>query len=155
MMRPVWYGSVIQPPFVTSVWAIGNAVVWWLTIPALLTAARAGWRGRADAGLLAVLGFGIWLFWAVQPRPMLFMHYFLTVIPFGCLALALIGQAWWRGRGLSGDAAPIDAAAARALVGGTLAAAVAWFIFYYPVLTAVTLTLEALGRRVWFGAAWL
>ncbi len=155
MLRPVWYGFWISAPTVVAVWAIGNAAIWWASAPALLMAAAAGWKGRRELGFVALLGLGSWLAWAAQPRSLTFMHYYLTAIPFACVALVAIGRAWWRGEGLSGGPAPLAPAAARAVVGAFALAAVVWFAFYYPVLTGWPIPEAALKARVWFGPAWL
>ena len=155
MMKPVWYGFWIKSPTVTGVWAIGNAAVWWASVPALAAAAHAGRKGQAGLGFVALLGFGAWLAWAVQPRSLTFMHYYLTTIPFACIALAGIGGAWWRGVGVAGGPAALEGAAARVVVCGFAVAAVAWFAFYYPLLSAWPVSETVLKTHVWFGDAWL
>jgi dolichyl-phosphate-mannose--protein O-mannosyl transferase len=149
MARPVWYAFWIKAPVVQGVWAIGNAAIWWASVPALVGAAWAGWKGDRALGLLAVLGLGSWLAWAVQPRALTFMHYYLATIPFACVALAAYGMRWWHGGG------PFDRPAARLVVAAFGLAVVAWFVAYYPLLSGLPTTEDVLMRRVWFGAAWL
>jgi dolichyl-phosphate-mannose--protein O-mannosyl transferase len=81
------------------VWNVGNHVVWWASVPALL---HASWfslrRGEPGLSLVALLGFSMWLGWAVQPRALTFQHYFLPVVSMACLALAVLAaRAWERG----------------------------------------------------------
>jgi Gpi18-like mannosyltransferase len=115
MLRPTWYyfhdwKDTPGLSGVSGVWAIGNAFIWWTSIPALLYAAYFAWRDQAKAlGVAAMLGIGLWAMWGVQPRPLLYMHYMFETIPFACIALAYIGYVFWNGHA---GTEPVTAAAA-------------------------------------------
>ncbi|MEB3223632.1 MAG: phospholipid carrier-dependent glycosyltransferase [Candidatus Sericytochromatia bacterium] len=155
MARPVWYHFSWRGEVVTAVWAIGNAVLWWASVPALIGALRAGWRGQPGLGLVGGLGLAAWVGWVIAPRSLTFMHYYLTVVPLAAIALGALGFAWWRGRALGGGAAPLQPGAARVVVIGAACAAVAWRVWYHPLLSAVPVSRAELLQRVWFGEAWL
>jgi dolichyl-phosphate-mannose--protein O-mannosyl transferase len=156
MARPVWYHFSWHGGQVTAVWAIGNAVLWWVSVPALLAALRAGIRGATGLGLVGAVGLVAWLAWAAAPRSLTFMHYYLTTVPLAAVAIAAIGAAWWQGRGLVGHGPPpLGPAVARFVVVAGAVAAVAWRVWYHPVLAAVPITRAELLQRVWFGPAWL
>lgn len=154
MGHPVWYAFAWDAALVQVVWAIGNAVIWWTSLPALLAAAAAGRRQPALA-FVAILGLGPWIAWGLQPRSMTFMHYFLPAIPFACIALAATAQAWWRGRALASGPAPFEPLAARAICVAFGLLAVAWMGYYWPLLTYTPIAKADALQRVWFGAAWL
>jgi dolichyl-phosphate-mannose--protein O-mannosyl transferase len=154
MVRPTWYAFAWDPGHVRVVWAIGNAVIWWASLPALLATAAAG-RTKPAYAFVALLGLGPWLAWGLQPRTLTFMQYYLPAIPFACLALAAIGQAAWRGRSLAGGTATLEPVAARVAGLTYVAAACAWFAFYYPMLTYTPLTRDQAASRIWFERAWL
>lgn len=147
MLQPTWYEFRWDPQagVVRAVWAIGNPAVWWAAVPAL---ALAGWRAaRArDAALAAVpvLGLGLWLVWAVQPRAVTFMHYMLEAIPFACVAIALVLKRLWD-RGLPGP---------RLLAVAWLVAAAGWLAYFHPLLTARPIDAGAYAARIWRPEGW-
>ncbi len=138
MLRPTWYyfhdwKDIPGRTGISGVWAIGNAFIWWASIPALLFAA---WHAQRDnlrsLGMISAFGLALWIMWGVQPRPLLYMHYMFESIPFACMALAYIGYVFWTGTS-EGEgeqpavaepvaAAPVvSMAAAQEVAGGTLA----------------------------------
>lgn len=162
MLRPTWYyfhdwhnGSL------SGVWAMGNAFVWWASMPALAFVGYKGWLEKKPAFLLvALFGYGLWVMWGVQPRPLLYMHYMFESIPFACLALSLIGAWLWKDPEPDAPAEPAPVPAlsrtARRGVVVTYAALVAgWFVFYYPLLSALPIPWWFYQLHVWFGRAWI
>ena len=114
MLRPTWYHfNDLKNGTVMGVWAIGNAFIWWLSVPALGYVGYLAWRDRLKSlGLITLMGFGLWLMWGVQPRPLLYMHYMFETIPFACIALAYIGYQLWNGESEGARAADVTIPAA-------------------------------------------
>jgi hypothetical protein len=168
MLRPTWYyfhdwkGSPMNG--LSGIWAIGNAAIWWASIPALIYVAYMGWRDRmVSLGATALLGIGLWAMWGVQPRPLLYMHYMFETIPFACIALAYIGYVFWHGAPEEAQTDPSEAVQRqrggqrlrRGLVIAHAALIVGWFIFYYPLLSASPISWDYYNRHIWFGRSWI
>ena len=147
MLQPAWYDFRYDAATgtVRAVWAIGNAAVWWAAVPALAwTAWRASrWRD-ATLAIVPALGLGLWLVWAVQPRAVTFMHYLLEALPFACVAIALAATALWDG----------GKALARAGVALYLVLAVAWLVWFHPLLAARPLDADGYAARMWYARGW-
>jgi dolichyl-phosphate-mannose--protein O-mannosyl transferase len=121
--------------------ALGNPFVWWSSLVALAFLAvawlrRRDWR-RAEGFILA--GFVItYVPWLLIPsdRSAIFIFYLLPTIPFMCLALAYaaerLGSSW----------------EARTGIGVFAAALAALFVFYYPVLTKVSIPKPQWDQRI-------
>jgi dolichyl-phosphate-mannose--protein O-mannosyl transferase len=149
LKRPVSYaycgGASCDPHLpagrVKEVLATGSPFVWGASILAVLYACwrwlrRRDWKGPDG---LVVAGFLLtYLPWAILTynRDAVFLFYFLTTIPFMCLALAWvatrIGWTW----------------EAKAAIGLFSAGAVVLFAFYYPVLANVPLSDDAWRARI-------
>jgi dolichyl-phosphate-mannose--protein O-mannosyl transferase len=169
MLRPTWYyfhdWKDAPPTGISGVWAIGNAFIWWSTVPALGYAAFLAWRDKLKSlGMLALMGFGLWVMWGVQPRPLLYMHYMFETIPFLCIALAYIFYQMWYGESV--DPQPVAEGAVatpplltqrqmRMIVTVHVALIVAWFIFYYPLLAAWPIPWPYYNWHIWFSRAWI
>lgn len=78
--------------------------------------------------------------WMLVPRSS-FLYHFLPAVPFGCLAVAILMAEGWR----QGGAWRV------ASVGYVLAVAAA-FVFFYPVLSGLPLTLGEYDQRMWLGS---
>jgi Gpi18-like mannosyltransferase len=172
MLRPTWYyfhdWKDLPPKGIGGVWAIGNAFIWWVTVPALLYAAYLGWRDKLKSlGMLVLMGFGLWAMWGVQPRPLLYMHYMFETIPFLCIILAYLFYQLWYGEaeapaaveGGEGEVAVVKPALSqkqqRAIVVVHVALIVGWFIFYYPLLAAWPIPWSYYNLHIWFSRAWI
>ena len=124
--------------------ALGNPLVWWASIPALAFVIYRGVRHRSGMGPEAVIAVGFlvtllpWLL-VVNVRNATFLFYALPTVPFMCLAvtycLDVLATRW---------------AVGRAAVGVYLAACLAAFAFYYPVLAAVPLDPAHWQARILF-----
>lgn len=120
---------------------MGNPLVWWTSLAALaylgLQLAR---RRRNDAAVVALTGMAVLyapflLASGVRSAP--FLHDILPSVPFMCLALATVAVGW-------------EDSFSRWISLGFAAAAIGFFVFFYPVLTAVPLSQEGLEARQWF-----
>jgi dolichyl-phosphate-mannose-protein mannosyltransferase len=123
--------------------ALGNPLVWWTSIAALLYVVSKWIRvrdySRPEGVILAgfLLTYGPWF---IQPsdRSALFIFYLLPSVPFMYLAIGRVVQAiadWWAGRALV------------ALYG---VAVLAMFAYFYPVLSQAALPEEQWQERMWF-----
>ena len=134
------------------------------TLAALAYAGFLAWRDRLKSlGLLTLMGFGLWVMWGVQPRPLLYMHYMFESIPFACIALAYLCHLLWKGESeeaVAVEGQPVAAPPlnknARQLIAMALVAAIAsWFLFYYPLLSAQAIPWNFYNLHLWFGKAWI
>jgi dolichyl-phosphate-mannose-protein mannosyltransferase len=132
-----------------EVLGIGNPALWWASIPALIATAWA-WVARRDwraAAILLMFLFGYlpW-FWENAHHRVMFLFYMLPTVPFMVLAVTMvIGMAIGRR----------SASTTRRTVGTTtvavyLAAVVVLFGYFYPVLSARTITYGQWYDRMWF-----
>ncbi len=89
MLRPVWYYvDYSRPGLIANIYAMGNPVLWWLGIPAVIYTVYCALRTGNWRIWLIVVGFAsFWLPWARAPRIM-FLYHYLPSVPFLCLALA-------------------------------------------------------------------
>ena len=150
---PAWSWILIRRPvsyFFTKaangdyreVAAIGNPLVWWSSILALLYVGIRWVRHhsleRPEGFILAgfMVTYGPWLVIA-RGRSAVFLFYLLPVLPFMCLGLAYVMTDLFRS---------IAGRAAVTLFG---TACVLTFAFYYPLLAARPLPFEQWDRRIW------
>jgi dolichyl-phosphate-mannose--protein O-mannosyl transferase len=130
-----------------EVLGVGNPLLWWASIPALLAMAWA-WLARRDwraGGILLVFlaGYLPWFYEDTKQRVM-FLFYMLPDVPFMALAVAmglgmLIGH-----RRISELRRSIGVAVA----GAYLAAALAMFAFLYPILGGQLITYAQWHERI-------
>jgi dolichyl-phosphate-mannose-protein mannosyltransferase len=126
-----------------AIMAVGNVIVWWSSIPALLfTGYR--WLRRRDRfgpeGLILsgfLLTYGPWLVQGTD-RGATFIFYLLPTLPFMMLALAYVAVAiggTWEGR---------------AAIGLFAALAAGFFAYFYPVLAQTPVSYEGYRQRLLF-----
>jgi hypothetical protein len=131
MLRPVWfYIEIPRPDAFRGIWGIGNGLVWWATLPALAYGLFQG-LVRKRAVLLAptVMALGLWLVWAPARSPINYLHYMFEAVPFVCLLVADALVTAWQVAGVPRLALRLTAVAYVGL-------AVAWAVWFYPLLTA-------------------
>lgn len=152
MLRPTWYAFDSKDGNIAGIWAIGNAFIWWATVPALFSAWYLAIRDKKSSlGAVALLGLGMWVCWGIKPRPLIFMHYLFEAIPFACMALAYLGWRFW-------ESAKTNHAPSRdnrwfVIFYGT--AIVAWFIFYYPLLSSLPIPEWYFRMHLWLDRMWV
>jgi dolichyl-phosphate-mannose-protein mannosyltransferase len=89
LVRPVWYlFDKIDDDRIAAVVFLGNPLVLWLALPALGICLR-DWivARRADAFLILSFYFGPYLAWAMLPRTVGFLYYYLPSATVASLAL--------------------------------------------------------------------
>ena len=87
-LRPIWYFSGTWQGRYSTIAALGNPLLWWAGLPALLAAVPLWRRERRPWAAVALVGYGsVYLPWALVPRLTFIYHYF-TAVPFLVVALA-------------------------------------------------------------------
>jgi len=124
LLRPMWYHYEAAGGIMTGVFAVGNPILWWSILPAMLYVALRAVRHRATTDLFLILAFCIgYLPYAFIGRLLFVYHMVPALIPaFLATASALHGL----GRRF-GPAVPLAYAIAAAAV----------LVFQSPVLAAV------------------
>lgn len=128
----------------------GTPLLWWAAAAALLVAvyfwlARRDWRFSVP-----VLALGaVWLPWFQYAERPIFFFYAVMMIPFSCIALALV-----LGRILGPAAGPKRRLRAM-IVGIIIALIILNFAFIYPILTADLVTRPQWMQRMWLGNSWI
>jgi dolichyl-phosphate-mannose--protein O-mannosyl transferase len=136
-LKPVWYWTAADRGLVANGYAAPNPILYWAFLPAV-AALAIRWRRNLPALTVLLIGFfGQWLPWALVPR-IAFAYHFLPAVPFGALAVASAVIAMHARAGLT-----------RVAAWAYVAAVVAAFVFYYPILVGLPLTPAALGWRLW------
>jgi dolichyl-phosphate-mannose--protein O-mannosyl transferase len=129
--------------------ALGNPVIWWATIPALIVTlwrmvTKLDWRAAAIVVPFAA-GY-LPRFWADAHHRTMFLFYMLPNVPFMVLAVTLVlGLALGRA-----NASSLRHSVGTVAVGAYLLAAIGVFGYLYPVLAGQTLTYDQWHRRMWF-----
>ena len=137
MITPVWYFVDYLPgETVANVFAMGNPVIWWAFLPAVVFV-FVRWRESKYLSLglgLVLLGFlGQWLPWFLSPR-ISFLYHMLPSVPFGGLAIAytlaqLRSQRW--------------------LAGAYLVAVVIAFVYFFPQYSAWKVSRAYANQHYW------
>lgn len=127
----------VEPGNVAEILGMGNPLTWWLAVlayPMLLwfAIARREWRAAA----IAVFLFGQYLPWLIADRPV-FLFYMTPVVPFMALALAYAAERCAR--------VPL----LRWVPAVLALAAVAGFLFWYPLLSAMEISQGQWSFRIW------
>lgn len=136
--RGVWYYVNERRGQLAVVFGIGNIVLYWPMVLAVTLVAIDWWGRRTIPLLILIVGFfGQWLPWALSPRGT-FIYHFMPAVPLGCLALAVLLMDAWRRGGYWRGAAVLY-----------LAAAIAAFAYFYPILTAMPLDPQQVSARMW------
>ncbi len=137
-LRGVRYSGAHGHGIVMRTYALGNPLVFWALLPAVVWVCYTWYRERHPAlPVLSIGFFGQWLPWMLVPR-IAFLYHFLPALPFGCLAVAVVLRRLWR----SGEWRRVPAVAYVGLV-------VAAFCFFYPIYTSLPLSPHAFGLRMW------
>jgi len=89
LLRPVWYlFDKTGDDRIAAVVLLGNPLVLWPALPALAVCLRDWIAGRrVDAFLILSFYFGPWLAWAMLPRTLGFLYYYLPPATVASLAL--------------------------------------------------------------------
>jgi dolichyl-phosphate-mannose--protein O-mannosyl transferase len=143
LKRPVVFAFDVAGGEIREILAIGNPVVWWVgsvcvVMCAVRWARRRRWTQPEGTILAGVVAGYVWWLPVTSVRSFSFIFYFLPAIPFLCLAMAQVAQRTW------------SRVSGRAVAAGVAAAAIAWLVFFLPVLTFRPLQPDAWNTRIWF-----
>lgn len=145
LYRPAWYFYENKNEIVRGIIAVGNPLIWWLSVPATAWALVTGARAHDPRRIFAGAGFCLlYLPWGLSPRTLNYSHYLFEAIPYACLSLAMLLDLWWDEP--EGAGAPL----ARSYV----VAVVVIFLVFVPLLTALPIpsswfSARLLGVGVW------
>ncbi len=144
LLRPIWYEyAEVAPGTVSGVLAVGNPVIWWAGLVALVPAAVGALRRSASecgrgAETFLVVGFLLsYVQYAFIGR-VLFLYHYMPALPFLII-------------GLSAGVARLRDRAGAGVVAALLLLAAAWFAAFYPILAAVPVAPSRVFRLMWFG----
>ena len=142
LVRPVWYlFDKIDDDRISAVVFLGNPLVLWPALAALAVCLR-DWivARRADAFLILSFYFGTYLAWALLPRTLGFLYYYLPSATLASLALVYVAR-----RGNS----------PRWLLWGFVAFAFAGFAAMLPISAAFVGTSMATFNRLMIFQNWI
>ncbi|CAI8846623.1 Dolichyl-phosphate-mannose--protein mannosyltransferase [Methylococcus capsulatus] len=127
-LRPVWmYVDYSVPGKIANIYNLGNSVILYGGLYAVAAAIlKMEWYRSWPVAFMILVYFMLWLPWTLSPRIMFFYHY-APAVPILCIILAR----WLGGNLVSGE--KVDRMAAKFIV----AAAVLWFVVFYPDNTAI------------------
>jgi dolichyl-phosphate-mannose-protein mannosyltransferase len=137
-LRPVWYHVTYGSGTIANIYALGNPLLYWAFLPAIVWLSLSWWRSQRAAAVVLLIGFfGQWLPWAIVSR-ITFLYYFLPAVPFGAIAVAVAVVRLWEG-----------GAWRRAVAATYVALVAATFVFLHPIYAAVPLSRAQLESRIW------
>jgi dolichyl-phosphate-mannose-protein mannosyltransferase len=142
LVRPVWFlFDKVGDDEISAVVMLGNPLVFWPMLGALAFALRDLLVARRrDAFLVLALYFGPYLAWALLPRTLSFLYYYLPAATFGSLALVYMLR--------RGDSP-------RWLLWGFVAVACAGFAVMLPISAAFIGTSMATFTRLMIFQNWI
>ena len=113
-LKPIWYfwrDASQDQAQVVGIWGLGNPLLWWASVPALLLAVFHTWKHRSFVSGFLVAGWLLHLLPWVGIGRTLFLYHYLASLIFAFLALA-----WMIDRLAAGDGTRAE----RSLAGGVL-----------------------------------
>jgi dolichyl-phosphate-mannose--protein O-mannosyl transferase len=146
MLRPVWYygGPDLAQGMGQSIAAIGNPLIWWGGLAAMLASWWIGWRRRDRIVLtIAVMYLSFYVPWIVAPRSITFLYHYFPMVPLLILSLVWMMR-WWEGRYRNG----------RRMTAYAVTLAAGLFVWFYPVLAGVTISREWMNIALRWLPSW-
>lgn len=139
LLRPVYLYLESRGQESAHIYAIGNPFIWWtgcaFLIFGLVEVLRKGMPNLAFATLSV---FAYWLPWALSPRKLVFLYHFLPSLPFVILIIAYFLDLIWT-----------KSKYGKVFVIAYLIAAFGMFVYLYPILVAIPVSNNSLGRFLW------
>jgi dolichyl-phosphate-mannose-protein mannosyltransferase len=142
-----WTKPNSTPPFAQEVLALGNPVIWWVSIP-VMAFCLAWWLTRRDwrAGAALLCVFAGWASWLPFVSRTKFDYYSLEFEPFLIIAITLC---------LGLMIGPVTAGVTRRAIGTALAgvyviAALAVFWYFYPILAGQVIPWSDWLSHMWY-----
>ncbi len=146
-LRPILYyanygqaGDVRTAAIITS---LPNPIILWMGLVTVPFVGYLAYRERNRAYALVVLTYlAQWLPWSRSPR-IAWEYHFYVDIPLICICTAVAMQWLWK------NLRAWDTKAVRGFAAGYFALVVLWFIYFYPILTGMTISYGAWMQRMW------
>jgi len=149
LRRPVLFYRVDGPDFVQPIYANGNPAIFWGSLLAIPFAVFS-WIRTKDwrAGFIVVTVLALYLPWFLSAHPE-YLFYAAPISPFLVLACVygLRAMTSWT---ITEDGRERVVRPLRPVAVFFVVVAVGLFVFFYPTLTAGTLSRHAYQMRVWF-----
>jgi len=147
MLHPAWFRFDTGPDgLLYALLAVGNPLLWWASVPALVaTAAVAARRRRWELAYAALPPLALWLAWTLRRTAPGYIQYYFEPAVFSAPAVALMVTGGLRG---GGGGRPSAAA------GVFAAAALAWAVAYLPLATYRPLTADGYLSRLLLRDRW-
>lgn len=146
MLRPVWYygGPDLAEGKAQSIAAIGNPLIWWGGLLAMLATWWLGWLRRDRIALtIAVMYLSFYVPWMVAPRSVTFLYHYFPMVPLLILSIVWMMR-WWEERNRFGY---------RKTTAFVVAAA-GLFVWFYPVLVGLTISREWMNIALRWLPSW-
>lgn len=140
-IRPIWFFSstlVNAEGSYSTIASMGNPLLWWAGIPAILTAVLLWLKERKTYAAVALCGFlSVYLPWVLVPRLTFIYHYF-TAVPF--IVIALVGvfsrlESTPLGSKEILQIESVKFSVAKVFTGVFTAACIILFCIYFPVIS--------------------
>ena len=144
ILRPIWFYFAHQKGTVNGILCIGNPAVFWM-IPVMTAYLFWYWVRHGCLAAVGLILFGFlsqWTIYALCPRTT-FFHYFYLSMPFVAMGLAWICAQLWQ-KGTMG----------KTLVSLYMILVLGMFIYWYPLLTGLTISDEYYRNHIWF-SSWI
>lgn len=123
----------------------GHPVLWWVGLAAIIAGLVFWLAGRDWRFAIVVLGWAVpWLAWFPNADRPLFFFYAIMMVPFTCIALALVAGK------IIGSPSAKRRKVGTSIVFGFIILVILNFWFIYPVLTDELMTRDAWSLRMWF-----
>lgn len=137
--RPVWYHYKDVEGQVHGILALGNPILWWISMPGVLAAAWMAFRERSWMAAYACVSWGaLYIPWILSPRVLNYSHYYLEPLPYACLALAWMAAVLCR----RDKSFWVETTA-------TLLVVAATFAFFYPIYSCTPVPKKTYDLRIW------
>ncbi|OXS56155.1 hypothetical protein B1A99_20505 [Cohnella sp. CIP 111063] len=146
MLRPVWYygGKDLDKGEAQSIAAIGNPLIWWGGLAALLASWWLGFRRRDRIVLtLTVAYLSFYVPWMIAPRSITFLYHYFPMVPLLILSIVWMLR-WFEERSYNGR---------RVTLAFGIAAA-GLFVWFYPVYTGITISREWMNVMIRWLPSW-
>lgn len=138
-------GQAAGEKCVREILILGNPVIWWTGVVALVGALVAWIRSRRWVWAVPVVGVAAcWLPWFLNADRPIFSFYAVTIVPFTIIALTCLAHAVWRRR-----STPRDTYLICLVIAAYVIAAVVAFWYFHPVLTNDLIPYDAWHDRMW------
>jgi len=139
MSRPTWAFYKNHHGLVNGIIFIGNPVLFWSTPLSIGFVVWEFLKKRSMAAGIILLGFcSQWLFFSLATR-MTFFHYFYLAMPFAAMAMALLARRVW-----------LKGKIGRSVVLVFLTLTVMMFVYWYPLLTGLSIPYKFYEQHMWF-----